>query len=87
MVDKLKSNIRYLFQNLPIYFLSFFKQMDSIILSFVWANKPPRNSKAHLQNDVDIITGLQMRGLLLWQWGGPWYLQSYLHHNIVNVHP
>uniref|UniRef100_A0A8C5DDG2 Reverse transcriptase domain-containing protein n=1 Tax=Gouania willdenowi TaxID=441366 RepID=A0A8C5DDG2_GOUWI len=33
----------YLFQNLPIYLpLHFFKQLDSIVLSFVWANKPPR---------------------------------------------
>lgn len=44
----------YLFQTLPIYLpLSFFKQLDSIILSFVWANKPPRIFKAHLQKDVN----------------------------------
>lgn len=43
----------YLFQNLPIYLpLHFFKQLDSIILSFIWADKPPRISKAHLQKNV-----------------------------------
>uniref|UniRef100_A0A8C9YJL5 Reverse transcriptase domain-containing protein n=1 Tax=Sander lucioperca TaxID=283035 RepID=A0A8C9YJL5_SANLU len=43
----------YLFQNLPIYLpLSFFKQLDLAVLSFVWADKPPRISKAHLQKDL-----------------------------------
>ena len=43
----------YLFQNLPIYLpLHFFKQLDSVVLSFVWADKPPRISKAHLQKNV-----------------------------------
>lgn len=40
----------YLFQNVPIFLTAaFFKSLDSIILPFVWANKPPRISKAHLQ--------------------------------------
>ena len=40
----------YLFQNLPIYLnASFFKKLDSIILSFVWGYKSHRISKAHLQ--------------------------------------
>ncbi len=44
----------YLFQKLPVYLLiSFFNQMDSVILSFVWANKPPRISKAHRQKTVN----------------------------------
>lgn len=88
----------YLFQNLPIYFLSFFKQMDSIILSFVWANKPPRNSKAHLQKDVNrdglglpvfrhYYWAANARALTLAVGGSLVSSILYLHHNIVNVHP
>lgn len=44
----------YLFQNLPVFLpLSFFKQLDSVILSFVWAGKPPCISKAHLHRNVN----------------------------------
>lgn len=40
----------HLFQNIPIYLTtSFFKSIDSIITPFIWADKPPRISKAHLQ--------------------------------------
>ena len=39
----------YLFQNIPIYLTaSFFKLVDSIIIPFIWADKPSRISKAHL---------------------------------------
>lgn len=73
----------YLFQNLPVYLpLSFFKQLDSVILSFVWAGKPPRIAKAHLQKNVN-KGGLSLpvlkhyywaadaRALTFWQWGFP----------------
>ena len=40
----------YLFQNVPIFsYIIFFKTIDSINMSFIWAYKPPRISKAHLQ--------------------------------------
>lgn len=40
----------YLFQNVPIFLTSsFFKTVDSIIMPFIWASKPPRITKAHLQ--------------------------------------
>lgn len=40
----------YLCQNLPIYLTSsFFKELDSIITSYIWNNKNPRISKLHLQ--------------------------------------
>lgn len=40
----------YLFQNLPLYLTaSFFKLVDSILTSFIWADKTPRISKTHLQ--------------------------------------
>lgn len=40
----------YLFQNIPIYLTtSFFKMIVSIIIPFIWADKPSRISKAHLQ--------------------------------------
>lgn len=44
----------YLFQNLPIYLAAtFFKQLDSVILSFVWNCKTPHIAKAHLQKPTD----------------------------------
>lgn len=44
----------YLFQNLPIYLpATFFKQLDSVILSFVWNCKTPCIVKAHLQKPTD----------------------------------
>lgn len=65
----------YLFQNIPLYLpLSSFKRLDSIILSFIWMDKQPRISKAHLQQSVkivlaslslNIITGWQMQEPLL----------------------
>lgn len=40
----------YLFQNLPLYLTaSFFKLVDSVLISFIWADKTPRISKVHLQ--------------------------------------
>ena len=40
----------YLFQNVPIFLTSsFFKTVDSLIMPFIWAYKPPRITKAHLQ--------------------------------------
>uniref|UniRef100_A0A3B3E0S0 Reverse transcriptase domain-containing protein n=1 Tax=Oryzias melastigma TaxID=30732 RepID=A0A3B3E0S0_ORYME len=40
----------YLCQNLPIYLTSaFFKDLDSIVLSYVWNNKNARISRVHLQ--------------------------------------
>lgn len=39
----------YLFQNIPIYLTaSFFKLIDSIIIPFIWANKPCCICKVHL---------------------------------------
>lgn len=73
----------YLFQNLPIYLpLSFFKQLDSVVLSFVWADKPPRISKAHLQKNLKsgglglpvfrhYYWAANARALIFWQWGPP----------------
>lgn len=50
------SRFLYLFQNLPLFLTSkFFKQLDSIILPFVWSYKLPRISKAHLQKPVKMI--------------------------------
>lgn len=47
------SRFLYLFQNLPLFLTSkFFKQLDSIILPFLWGYKLPRISKAHLQKPV-----------------------------------
>uniref|UniRef100_A0A669EJS0 NACHT domain-containing protein n=1 Tax=Oreochromis niloticus TaxID=8128 RepID=A0A669EJS0_ORENI len=73
----------YPFQNLPIHLpLKFFKQLDSLIHSFIWAGKPPRISKAHLQKNTS-CGGLGLpvfrhyywaansRALLHWQWGSP----------------
>ncbi len=71
----------YLFQNVPVYLpLSFFKQLDSIILSFIWADKPPCISKAHLQKSTDrgglglpvfkqYYWAANARALAFWQWG------------------
>uniref|UniRef100_A0A671XVP2 Reverse transcriptase domain-containing protein n=1 Tax=Sparus aurata TaxID=8175 RepID=A0A671XVP2_SPAAU len=43
----------YLFQNIPIYLTtSFFKMLDSIVIPFIWADKPSRISKAHLQKST-----------------------------------
>lgn len=73
----------YLFQNLPIYLpLHFFKQLDSVVLSFVWADKPPRISKAHLQKNVKsgglglpifrhYYWAANARALIFWQGGSP----------------
>lgn len=47
------SRFLYLFQNLPLFLTSnFFKQLDSIILPFVYCYKSPKISKAHLQKPV-----------------------------------
>uniref|UniRef100_A0A8C9YXD9 Endonuclease/exonuclease/phosphatase domain-containing protein n=1 Tax=Sander lucioperca TaxID=283035 RepID=A0A8C9YXD9_SANLU len=74
----------YLFQNLPIYLpLSFFKQLDLAVLSFVWADKLPRISKAHLQKDLKsgglglpvfrhYYWAANARALIFWQWGPPY---------------
>ena len=74
----------YLFQNLPIFLpLSFFKQLDSVILSFVWADKPPRISKTHLQKKVKsgglglpvfrhYYWAANARALLFWQLDAPY---------------
>ncbi len=44
----------YLFQNIPIYLpATFFKQLDSVILSFVWNYKTPHIAKAHVQKPTD----------------------------------
>ena len=73
----------YLFQNLPIYLPnSFFKQLDAIILPFVWAYKTPRISRNHLQKTTsDGGFGLPIfkhyywaanaRALSFWQLGSP----------------
>lgn len=43
----------YLFQNLPVYLTaSYFKLVDSILISFICGNKTPQISKAHLQKSV-----------------------------------
>ncbi len=43
----------YLFQNIPIYLTaSFFKLIDSIIIPFIWADKPSCISKAHLHKPI-----------------------------------
>ena len=43
----------FLFQTPPVYVpFSLFNRLDSTILSFVWANKPPCISKTHLQMKV-----------------------------------
>ncbi len=40
----------YLFQNVLVFLTSsFFKLLDSIIMPFIWANKPARIAKVHLQ--------------------------------------
>lgn len=42
----------YLCQNLPIYLTAaFFKQLDSILQSYIWNSKRARNSKVHLQKN------------------------------------
>lgn len=44
----------YLFQNLPIFLTSaFFKQLDAIVLPFVWGYKAHRISKVHLQKSTE----------------------------------
>ncbi len=44
----------YLFQNIPIYLpATFFKQLDSVILSFVWNYKTPHIAKSHVQKPTD----------------------------------
>lgn len=73
----------YLFQNLPVYLpSSFFKQIDSIILSFVWADKPPRIAKSFLQRNMNkgglglpvlkhYYWAANTRALIFWQQGFP----------------
>ncbi len=34
--------LTYLFQNVPIFSHPFFKMLDSIIMPFIWANRPPQ---------------------------------------------
>ena len=62
---------------------SFFKQLDLAILSFVWADKPPCISKAHLQKDLKsgglglpvfrhYYWAANARALIFWQWGRPY---------------
>jgi len=49
-----KDKFLYLFQNLPIYLpATFFKQLNSATLSFIWNCKTPRIAKAHLQKPTD----------------------------------
>lgn len=71
----------YLCQNLPIYLTAaFFKDMDSIILSYIWNGKIARISKAHLQKsrlegelDLPVFKhyywAANVRALKFWQQG------------------
>lgn len=73
-----------LFQNLLYVYLpsSFFKQIDSIILSFVWSDKPPRIAKSFLQRNMNrgglslpvlkhYYWAANVRALPFWQQGFP----------------
>lgn len=69
----------YLCQNLPIYITNaFFKNLDSIITSYIWNNKNARISKSHLQKSKTegglgfpvfkhYYWAANIRSLLFWQ--------------------
>lgn len=70
---------RLLFQD---SYISFFRKMDSLILSIIWANKPPCISKAYLQKLANrgslglrvfkhYYVAANMRALSLCQWNLP----------------
>lgn len=58
----------YLFQNIPIHIQrSYFKQIDSIILPFIWGYKSHRISKQHLQKPKE-CGGLNLPCFLYYYW-------------------
>lgn len=78
----------YICQNLPIFLtLAFFKELDSIILSYVWNYKTHRISKIHLQKSRSegglglpvfkhYYWAANVRALMYWQMGVPGCLRS-----------
>lgn len=57
-----------LFQNIPIYIQrSYFKQIDSIILPFIWSYKPHRISRQHLQKPKE-CGGFNLPCFLYYYW-------------------
>lgn len=58
----------YLFQNIPVYIpMSYFKQIDSITLPFIWGYKAHRISKQHLQKPKQ-VGGLGLPCFLYYYW-------------------
>lgn len=57
-----------LFQNIPILIKkTFFKTLDKTIVSFIWANKPSRISKTHLQGSKR-SGGLALPNFIFYYW-------------------
>lgn len=58
----------HILQNVPIFLsASFFKPIDFIIIPFIWADKPPRISKLHLQKPAP-DGGLGLPNFRLYYW-------------------
>lgn len=58
----------YLFQNIPIFLKKvFFKQLESLIIPFLWAHKAPRISKKYLYRPKS-LGGLAVPNFLFYYW-------------------
>lgn len=74
----------YLFQNIPIFLpSSFFKQLDSIICSFVWNYKPPHISKRHLQRPT-AFGGLGLPVFKQYYWAANARVLTYWQKGIID---
>ena len=74
----------YLFQNIRIFLpSSFFRQLDSVICSFVWAYKPPRISKRHLQRPT-ALGGLGLPVFKQYYWAANARALTYWQKGIID---
>ena len=71
-IETIKMNvlprILFLFQTLPLFLpKSFFKSLDTVILSFIWAGKIPRIQKINLERPK-LAGGFALPNMLLYYW-------------------
>ena len=71
-IETIKMNvlprILFLFQTLPLFLpKSFFKSLDTVILSFIWAGKIPRIQKRNLERPK-LAGGFALPNMLLYYW-------------------
>ena len=84
-IETIKMNILprflFLFQTLPLYLpKSFFKSLDAVLSSFIWAGKTPRISKSVLQRPKQ-DGGFALPNMLFYYWAANLQMIKKWHHS------